>query len=93
MSCITVRPCCYVVLCGTKTFVEWIKGVHFCWFFVVVQKYASAFEKEKIGLVELPYMSEERMHKLGIPMGPRLRIMQEAQLGFPGMHENTLAIV
>lgn len=57
------------------------------------QKYASAFEKEKIGLVELPYMSEERMHKLGIPMGPRLRIMQEAQLGFPGMHENTLAIV
>lgn len=58
-----------------------------------LQKYASAFEKEKIGLVELPYMSEERMHKLGIPMGPRLRIMQEAQLGFPGMHENTLAIV
>ncbi|XP_050431704.1 uncharacterized protein LOC126840173 isoform X3 [Adelges cooleyi] len=57
------------------------------------EKYASAFEKEKIGLVELPYMSEERMHKLGVPMGPRLRIMQEAQLGFPGMHENTLAIV
>ncbi|XP_050539002.1 uncharacterized protein LOC126904235 isoform X2 [Daktulosphaira vitifoliae] len=57
------------------------------------EKYASAFEKEKVGLVELPYMSEERMHKLGVPMGPRLRIMQEAQLGFPGMHENTLAIV
>ncbi|VVC26396.1 Hypothetical protein CINCED_3A025806 [Cinara cedri] len=57
------------------------------------EKYAAAFEKEKIGLVELPYMSEERMHKIGIPMGPRLRIMQEAQLGFPGMHENTLAIV
>jgi len=61
--------------------------------FYPFQKYASAFEKEKIGLVELPYMSEERMHKLGVPMGPRLRIMQEAQLGFPGMHENTLAIV
>lgn len=63
------------------------------WLFYPFQKYASAFEKEKIGLVELPYMSEERMHKLGVPMGPRLRIMQEAQLGFPGMHENTLAIV
>lgn len=57
------------------------------------QKYANVFEKERIGLVELPYMSEERLQKLGIPMGPRLRIIQEAQLGFPGAHENTLCIV
>ncbi|XP_065211101.1 uncharacterized protein LOC135839136 isoform X2 [Planococcus citri] len=57
------------------------------------EKYAPVFEKERVGLVELPYMSEERLQKLGIPMGPRLRILQEAQLGFPGAHENTLCIV
>uniref|UniRef100_A0A1B6D5S8 SAM domain-containing protein n=1 Tax=Clastoptera arizonana TaxID=38151 RepID=A0A1B6D5S8_9HEMI len=56
------------------------------------EKYASLFENERIGLVELPYMTEERLHKLGIPLGPRLRIMQEAQLGFAS-HENTLCIV
>ncbi|XP_071441742.1 uncharacterized protein [Hetaerina americana] len=46
------------------------------------EKYASAFEHERIGLVELPYLTEERLQKMGIPMGPRLRILQEAQLSF-----------
>lgn len=58
----------------------------------MLQKYASLFENERVGLVELPYLTEERLHKLGIPLGPRLRIMQEAQLGFP-VHDNTLCIV
>ncbi|XP_075233395.1 uncharacterized protein LOC142331397 isoform X2 [Lycorma delicatula] len=58
------------------------------------EKYASTFENERIGLVELPYLSEERLHKLGIPLGPRLRILQEAQLGVTAnIHENTLCIV
>ncbi|XP_046666579.1 uncharacterized protein LOC124358324 [Homalodisca vitripennis] len=56
------------------------------------EKYATLFENERVGLVELPYLTEERLHKLGIPLGPRLRIMQEAQLGFP-IHDNTLCIV
>lgn len=44
--------------------------------------------------MELPYLSEERLHKLGIPLGPRLRILQEAQLGVTAnIHENTLCIV
>lgn len=51
------------------------------------------FEKERIGLVELPYMSEERLHKLGIPLGPRLRIMQQAQFALATQHPNTLCIV
>lgn len=46
------------------------------------QKYSINFEKEHIGMIELPYMTEERMEKIGIPMGPRLRIIQEAQLCF-----------
>ncbi|XP_046382248.1 uncharacterized protein LOC124153192 [Ischnura elegans] len=46
------------------------------------EKYASAFEHERIGLVELPYLTEERLQKMGIPMGPRLRILQEAQMSF-----------
>ncbi|XP_034943373.1 myb-like protein P isoform X2 [Chelonus insularis] len=44
------------------------------------EKYAAAFEKEKVGMVELPYLSEERLQKMGIPLGPRLRILQEARI-------------
>ncbi|KAK4293843.1 hypothetical protein Pmani_033484 [Petrolisthes manimaculis] len=43
------------------------------------EKYAALFEQEKIGMLELPYLTEERLQKIGIPMGPRLRILQEAQ--------------
>lgn len=45
-----------------------------------MQKYAAAFEQERVGMVELPYLTEERLQKMGIPMGPRLRILQEAQI-------------
>ena len=31
-------------------------------------------------MIELPYLTEERLHKMGIPMGPRIRILQEAQI-------------
>ncbi|XP_071963757.1 uncharacterized protein [Antedon mediterranea] len=44
------------------------------------QKYAANFEKEGIGMIELPYLSEERLESIGVPIGPRLRILQEAQL-------------
>ena len=44
------------------------------------EKYAGGFEEAKIGLLELPYLSEERLEKLGIPMGPRMRILQEAKM-------------
>ena len=40
------------------------------------EKYASIFEEAKIGMLELPYLSEERLEKLGIPLGPRIRILQ-----------------
>ena len=49
-------------------------------FLTLLQKYASAFEQERVGMVELPYLTEERLQKMGIPMGPRLRILQEAQI-------------
>lgn len=48
--------------------------------YISFQKYASAFEKEKVGMVELPYLSEERLQKMGVPLGPRLRILQEARI-------------
>ena len=48
--------------------------------FFFQQKYAPLFDQEKIGMIELPYLTEERLHKMGIPMGPRIRILQEAQL-------------
>lgn len=58
---------------------------------IILQKYANAFENEKIGMVELPYLTEERLQKMGVPLGPRLRIMQEAQISV--YKDNTLCIV
>ncbi|XP_014671902.1 PREDICTED: uncharacterized protein LOC106812520 isoform X2 [Priapulus caudatus] len=46
------------------------------------EKYIPLFENEKITMVEIPYLDEKRLEKIGIPMGPRLRIVQEAQMSF-----------
>ncbi|XP_067943213.1 uncharacterized protein [Watersipora subatra] len=43
------------------------------------EKYQPLFNAEHIGMLELPYMSEERLRTLGIPLGPRVRILQEAK--------------
>lgn len=37
-------------------------------------------------MIELPYLTEERLQKIGIPMGPRMRILQEAQMSFRQEH-------
>ncbi|XP_017787020.1 PREDICTED: uncharacterized protein LOC108569828 isoform X2 [Nicrophorus vespilloides] len=55
------------------------------------EKYANVFENERIGMVELPYLSEERLQKMGVPLGPRLRIMEEAQISV--CKDTTLCIV
>ena len=49
------------------------------------EKYASIFEEAKIGMLELPYLTEDRLEKLGIPTGPRLRILQEAKASVYGI--------
>ncbi|XP_027197571.2 uncharacterized protein LOC113791920 isoform X1 [Dermatophagoides pteronyssinus] len=41
------------------------------------EKYLKNFESEKIGITELMLLDEDRLQKLGIPMGPRLRLTQE----------------
>ncbi|CAF1259539.1 unnamed protein product [Didymodactylos carnosus] len=46
------------------------------------EEYASALEQEKIGIYELPYISERKLHSLGIPYGPGARIVYEAQQYF-----------
>ncbi|XP_078491573.1 uncharacterized protein LOC100179383 isoform X2 [Ciona intestinalis] len=43
------------------------------------EKYIRNFESESIGMMELPYMDEKRLRDIGIPLGPRLRILKEAQ--------------
>ncbi|KAH0808039.1 hypothetical protein GEV33_014752 [Tenebrio molitor] len=54
------------------------------------EKYANVFENERVGMVELPYLSEERLQKMGVPLGPRLRIMQEAQISvYTGVTKKT----
>ncbi|XP_078672927.1 uncharacterized protein LOC144912053 isoform X2 [Branchiostoma floridae x Branchiostoma belcheri] len=43
------------------------------------EKYVKNFEAESIGILELPYMNEDRLKQIGVPMGPRVRILQEAK--------------
>ena len=43
------------------------------------EKFATSLEEAKIGMLELPYVTEERLETLGIPMGPRLRILAECK--------------
>lgn len=43
------------------------------------ESYAKNLENEKIGLNELCYLNEDKLQALKIPMGPRLRILQEIQ--------------
>ena len=43
------------------------------------QRFIPLFKAEEIGILELPYMTEQRLQNLGIPLGPRLRILEEIQ--------------
>jgi len=40
------------------------------------EDYAENFHKAKIGIMELPYTSEEQLKGIGIPSGPRQRILE-----------------
>ena len=51
-------------------------------FITCPQQYLANFQSESISILELPYMNEDRLEKIGIPMGPRQRILQEAQMCF-----------
>ncbi|XP_013135383.1 PREDICTED: uncharacterized protein LOC106100865 [Papilio polytes] len=44
------------------------------------EKYAALLEKERVGAAELPYVGEDRLRALGVPLGPRMRILREAGL-------------
>ncbi|KAL0829438.1 hypothetical protein ABMA28_004207 [Loxostege sticticalis] len=46
------------------------------------EKYAALLEKEKVGAAELPYVGEDKLRALGVPLGPRMRILKEA-----GIHQ------
>ena len=43
------------------------------------QEHIKKFESAGIGLPELPHTTEEQLKELGIPLGHRTRILQEAQ--------------
>ena len=55
------------------------------------EKYASIFEEARIGMLELPYLTEDRLEKLGIPTGPRLRIVQEAKASVYGIKQTPIS--
>lgn len=43
------------------------------------ERFVDNFEAEQVGILEVAYMTEERLQSLGIPLGPRLRIMEEVK--------------
>ena len=47
--------------------------------FYFSQEYIPRFQNEKIGLQELPHLQENDLVHLGLPLGPRLRILHEAK--------------
>ena len=65
-----------------QPFVEFFRVVYFASLFVdtltyfLSQEYAENFHKAKIGIMELPYTSEEQLIDIGIPSGPRKRILE-----------------
>ena len=48
-------------------------------FYFFQQRFADNFEAEQVGILEMAYMTEERLQSLSIPLGPRLRIMEEVK--------------
>ena len=38
----------------------------------ILEIFLKTFEQEDIGLMALPYRTEDRLQSIGIPMGPRL---------------------
>lgn len=43
------------------------------------EQYLSKFQREKITILELPHITEEQLIQMGIPLGPRQRILSEIQ--------------
>eukprot|EP00794_Sanderia_malayensis_P020290 gene20290-22276_t len=43
------------------------------------EEYSPLFHKGRIGLMELPYLSEEQLIELGLPLGPASRIIENAK--------------
>ncbi|CAF1198115.1 unnamed protein product [Adineta steineri] len=48
-------------------------------------EYSSILEQEKIDFCELPFIDERKLQGLGIPYGPSIRIIHEAQQYFTSL--------
>ena len=44
-----------------------------------VQYLAKKFEKHKVGILELPHLTEQQLKHMKIPAGPRMRILHELE--------------
>lgn len=81
----------FLTVTQQKSFLYTFNFIFFSSLIIYLQKYAQLFEQEKVGMIELPYLSEERLQKMGVPLGPRLRILQEAQISL--CKDTTLCIL
>jgi class 3 adenylate cyclase/tetratricopeptide (TPR) repeat protein len=56
---------------------QWLDGLG-------LGEYSETFEAEKIELTDLRDLAEADLEKLGLPMGPRKRLLRAIQAGIPG---------
>ena len=54
-----------------KSIREWLESLG-------LGEYADAFEREKVTLDDLPELSDSELKDLGLPLGPRKRILRAA---------------
>lgn len=49
------------------------------WPVCFLQQYHAKFQREGVTILELPHITEEQLIHMGIPLGPRQRILDEIQ--------------
>jgi class 3 adenylate cyclase/tetratricopeptide (TPR) repeat protein len=59
-----------------STIRQWLAGIG-------LEQYTEAFEREQIDPESAPYLSEENLKDLGLPMGPRVRFLSAIQAFAP----------
>lgn len=62
------------VNCARAATVIWC--VFYC---MCIQQYHAKFQREGVTILELPHITEEQLIHMGIPLGPRQRILDEIQ--------------
>ena len=65
---------------------QWLKELQ-------LERYTEVFEAEKVDVESLSYIKEDNLEKLGIPLGPRLKILAAVSTQSEAQSTESLAAV